>query len=201
MGSLLVVACLVAGSSVASSAQSDTTVALHSEVVVDSRDVTLGQVAAITGEATVTDGLGRVCLGSGPVPGGTRRIEIGFVKYRLKRYGFDPDLISLQGECVVVRRDAPRPALRPNAAPIPGGGGSTGTGPAPEATPLVLRNQPVKVRVQCGGVFITATARACEDGYLGEVVRARLRRTNRTVEGRVMGPAQLLLTIQGEGLR
>jgi len=126
------------------------------------------------------------------VPGGQRCITAGYVRLRLRRYGFDPEAVDLRGEAVTVQR-GPLPSSPPALAATPR---SPTNHPQPEP-PLVHRNQLVEVQVQCGAVTIRISGQACADGREDEFVNVYLPKTNRTLRARVAGPGQLIFNIQG----
>lgn len=159
-------------------------VALVTRATLATDEVTLGQVAAITASGDLATALGAVSLGSAPVPGQTRTIEAGYVRLRLKRYGFDPAQLALSGATVVVAREGP----------------ATTTGPAPAAgqpSPTLRRNDTVTVAVRCGGVMVSVEGRVVSLNPSGETALVFLPQTGRTVPTRVLGPRQAALDVHG----
>lgn len=174
----------------AGSPDTATTVTLRSSAEVDTPEVLLAQVAEIGAASDMARALAAVSLGSSPVPGGSRRIESGYVILRLRRHGINCRQVEVRGDGVTVARlETALPQATPTAADP---GAARAQDPAP---PLVRRGQLVEVRVQCGGVAVTATGTASGDAGLGELVAVRLPMNTRPLVARVTGPARAVFLI------
>jgi hypothetical protein len=169
-------------------------VVLRVECMVAGPEVLLGQVADLQADAELAAKLAAISLGSAPVAGTPRRIETGYIKLRLRRYGIDPGTLTIQGEAVTVRREATAQPKPPQAV----GPGLESPSHEPEATDglvLVKRGQLVEVLVQCRGVCIHTAGVAGRDAGLGELVDLRLEKTGRKLVGRVDGPGRAVVAL------
>jgi hypothetical protein len=171
-------------------------VVLRAEATVDAAEVLLGQIADVQATPELSARLAQVSLGSGPLAGGQRTIEAGYVKLRLRRFGIDPAGVDLQGERVTVssakaasERPAPQ-AGTPSPGTRTGASAAVGSSSANAQPPTIKRSQLVEVLVQCGGVVIHANGRAMADAATGEWVKVVLDGTNRSLVARVTGPGE-----------
>jgi hypothetical protein len=160
-------------------------VTLRPQAAVSTAEVLLGQVADIQAAPELVARLQAVSLSSSPLPDRTRSIDAGYIRLRLRRFGFDPAQVELRGAAVVVSRSGTPKALPTEATADP-----TTAQPA-----LVRQGQLVDVEVRCGGVAVRTAAVACRDGAAGELIDLRLEKLNRKVPARVTGPGRVVLTI------
>jgi hypothetical protein len=162
-------------------------VTLRADAAVATTEVLLGQVADIQAGPEITARLQAISLSSSPLPDRTRAITAGYIRMRLRRFGFDPGQVDLRGETVVVRRTGTPEVAVEGARPE-----ATSNQPA-----LVRQGQLVDVEVRCGGVTVRTAGVACRDGAAGELIDLRLEKLNRTVPARVTGPGRATLMISG----
>ncbi|NPV48490.1 MAG: hypothetical protein HPY69_16240 [Armatimonadetes bacterium] len=169
------------------------TIVLRDKVTVDTAEILLPQVAAIAGPEDAVYALGQVSLGSAPVPGTSRTVAVDYVRLRLKRYGLALDSLDIQGQVVVIHRDAEASDAPASAARTPCSAATATPLPSPD----VRRNDEVHVAVRCRGVTVGLTGRALQNGCVGDLIRVQIPQTSRTVEATVIGPGQLAMQLQG----
>lgn len=186
---MIVALALAALADVAGAADVSALVSLRASAEVDTPEVLLAQVAEIEAAPDLARALAAVSLGSAPVTGSSRSIESGYVILRLRRYGINCSAVTVRGEGVTVTRPA---TVLPQVAPA--ANGSVAAAPDPEP-PLIRRGQLVEVRVQCGGVAVTASGVASGDAGMGELVAVRLPNNARPLVARVTGPGRAVFLI------
>ena len=169
-------------------------IALRTQVAAEGPEVLLGQIAEITAPAELAGKLAAVSLGSAPVAGSQRTLQVGYLKLRLRRFGVNPETVDWQGESVMV---AGKPTVSQVTAAVVDRPGAQPSAAVPDqAAPLLVkRNQLVEVQVQCGGVTIHATGRAMADAADNELVKVTLDGSKRVLTTRVTGPAQTICSI------
>lgn len=181
---------LAALADVAGAADVSALVSLHASAEVDTPEVLLAQVAEIEAAPELARALAAVSLGSAPVTGSSRSIESGYVILRLRRYGINCSAVTVRGEGVTVTRPAAALAHEASSTPVPADPKAL----APEP-PLIRRGQLVEVRVQCGGVAVTASGVASGDAGMGELVAVRLPNNARPLVARVTGRGRAVFLI------
>ncbi len=172
-----------------------TTVELRERVTVEGDVMTLAQLAEIApGEDAET--LGALEIGPAPLPGGSRRVTLGYVKMRVRHSGARCGEIQFSGPGVVeVRRAAVFP--QSEGAPEPAdtsGGSETLAAPAAEPPPLVERGARVRLTVVCGAVSISAEATLLESAAVGERARMRVEQTRETVVAQIVQPSEAIIS-------
>ncbi len=179
-------------------AGSPVVIVLRPEASVGSGEVRLGQIAEIQAPPEMQIRLADISLGSAPLPGTTRQISAGFIALRLRRFGFNPAEMQLQGEVVLVKSAVPVASAPDVSAPSPAQGASPGAlRPANIPEPaLIRRGQYVELQVQCGAVIVIATGLAGREGRLNELIPVRLEKTGRTVLARVIGPGLAYVNVR-----
>lgn len=182
-------------------AEPSAVIVLRPEALVEpAAEVRLGQIADIQAPPERHARLAEVSLGSAPIPGTTRPISAGFIALRLRRFGFNPADIQLQGETVLVKSAVPV-ALAPkgSASSFAWQGAATPASLRCENAPepvLIRRGQYVELQVQCGAVTVIATGRAEREGRPNELIPVRLEKTGRTVLARVLGPGLVFVNLR-----
>ncbi len=155
---LLAVAVLAATASAG-----DVVVRLRPAARVEAAEVTLGQVASVSGPDRAVRALQAVVVAEGLKPGGVVRITAEGVRAALREAGFDPKAVTVTGAReVVVRRD--------------------------EGSAVVRRGASVRVVAAVGAVRVSAGGVALEAGDTGDVVRVRVLATRKEVLARVVQP-------------
>ncbi|MCS7236613.1 MAG: flagella basal body P-ring formation protein FlgA [Armatimonadota bacterium] len=157
---VLVTVVALAASGVAAEAA---VVRLRSAAQVDTPDVTLGDVAQLSGPERAVRVLRALVVAEGLKPGGTVRVTVEQVRAALREAGFDLNWVSVTGarEAVVRRRDA---------------------------TAAVRKGASVRVVAAVGAVRVSTSGVALEPGDEGDVVRVRVLATRREVVARVVQP-------------
>ncbi|MCL6499663.1 MAG: flagella basal body P-ring formation protein FlgA [Firmicutes bacterium] len=155
---LLVVAVLAAAASAGG-----VVIRLRSAARVEVAEVTLGQVASVSGPDRAVRALQAVVLAEGLRPGGVVRITSEDVRAALREAGFDPRAVAVTGAREVVVRRA-------------------------EGSAAVRRGASVRVVAAVGAVRVSAGGVALEAGDAGDVVRVRVLATRKEVLARVIQP-------------
>ncbi len=137
-------------------------VRLRPSAQVGSAEVTVGQLAGVSGPDQAVRAVGAVVVAEGLRPGGVVRLTADQVRQALRSAGFDPRVVTVTGAReVVVRRT--------------------------EAGATVRRGAWVRVVAAVGAVRVSAPATALEAGDPGDVVRVRVLPTRKEVLARVVG--------------
>jgi flagella basal body P-ring formation protein FlgA len=144
-------------------AAGEVVVRLRSAARVESAEVTLGEVAAISGPDRAVRALQAVVVAEGLKPGATVRLTDQQVRAALREAGFDPRAVTVAGAREVVVRRGDRSAA-------------------------VRRGSSVRVVAAVGAVRVSASGVALEPGDAGDVVRVRVLATRKEVLARVVQP-------------
>ncbi len=133
----------------------------------------LGSVAALSGGSTALRGrLAAVCVGRAPLPGDVRHLTPGDLALKLRQAGFQPGVDA-------VLDGAAQADVTVSAPPAPDAGGDS-TGLARHAPSsddagalLIHPGDPVTIRVDDGGISVTAVGVAETGGAAGAAIRVR----------------------------
>lgn len=156
-------AALAALSLLAPAAPAGLVVRLRATARVEGPEVTLREVAVLSGPANAVRAAGEVVLAEGVKPGGAVRVTAADVRAALRGAGFDAKSISVVGAReVLIRRG--------------------------EASAAVRRGRGVRVVAAVGLVRVTTTGLALEAGDVGDTIRVRVLATRREVLARVVEP-------------
>lgn len=170
-----------------------TTVELRERVTVEGDAMTLAQLAEISpGEHAAT--LGALEIGPAPLPGGSRRVTLGYVKMRVRHSGTSCGEIEFVGPgAVEVRRAAvfQRSECKREAADA--SGADETEAPPAERRPVVERGSRVLLTVVCGAVSIGAEATLLESAVVGERARMRVEQTRETVVAQIVQPSEAVI--------
>lgn len=169
------------------------TVDLRESACVESEQITLAQIALIA-PAGRAEELGAVEVGPAPLPGGGRRLTLGYLKIRLRRSGVACDEIAFTGADVVEVRRALTPAVthrraqgEVEAADRPG------ARPSPHEPAAVDRGTRLRLTVICGAVVIGAEATLLENAVVGGRAKMRVEQTRETVVAQIVQPSEALI--------
>lgn len=156
--SLVLVAALAAGA-----AGSQVVVRLRSAARVESPEVTVADVASVSGPDRAVRAVQAVVVADGLKPGAELRLTAEQVRASLREAGFDPKAVTVAGAREVVVRRGDR-------------------------TAAVRRGSSVRVVAAVGAVRVSASGVALEPGDPGDVVRVRVLATRKEVLARVVQP-------------
>ncbi|MDR7417235.1 MAG: flagella basal body P-ring formation protein FlgA [Armatimonadota bacterium] len=142
------------------------TVRLRGSAVVESPEVTLGELAALSGPERMVRALERMVVRTDLRPGQLLRISAREILDALAQAGFDTTRLRLTGAREVVVRRTDRSAA-------------------------VRRGSAVRVVAAVGLVRVSAPGVALESGDLGQVIRVRVIPTRKEVAARVVQAEQV----------
>ncbi len=166
-------------------AQPAVSIELPERAAVSSGPLKLGDIAKITGDPELAARFRQVSLGLAPLPGHSRLITVGWLRFRIRACGLRPELASFTGaEAVRVYVQARQStAARANAK-------SAKPGPNASAPPqpAIRRGQTISIVARRGLVVVRAIGRALEDGFIGEFIQVEIKHTHRRILARVVGP-------------
>jgi hypothetical protein len=138
-------------------------VRLKSAARVERAEVTLQDVADLSGPEKAVRALRGVVVAEGLRPGSTVRLQLGQVQKAVREAGFDPNVVAVTGAReVVVRRG--------------------------EAEAVVRKGATVRVVAAVGAVRVSTAGLALEPGDVGDTVRVRVLATRKEVLARVVEP-------------
>ncbi len=157
------------------------TITLPENAVVAAGDMSLGQVAEVTGPADQVAKLAAVSLGPAPLAGYQRPITVGLIILRLRRAGWNPDGVALAGEpqTMVVTQGQPQPVVVNNQA----GSVQQLAPPAPQI--VIKRGDTVRIVLSYKGITIVTVGQALNDAAQDQIVRVRVAGSRHTTYGRV----------------
>ena len=183
----LLLALGVCAATACAAAEPTATVALRESACVAGDFVTLKEIAEIA-PPDRAEVLGAVEVGPAPLPGGSRRVTLGYLKMRLRRSGVECAAIEFAGADAVEVRRAPMPGVtrrqaqgEVEAADPPGARQS-----APPPARSVDRGARVRLTVICGAVTVGAEATLLEDAVVGGRAKMRVEQTRETVVAQIV---------------
>lgn len=138
-------------------------VRLKSAAQVERAEVTLQDVADLSGPEKAVRALRGVVVAEGLRPGSAVRLKLGQVQRAVQEAGFDPNVVAVTGAReVVVRRG--------------------------EAGAVVRKGAAVRVVAAVGVVRVSTAGLALEPGDVGDTVRVRVLATRKEILARVVEP-------------
>ncbi len=161
MRALLAVVLVVALA--AAAAAEGVVVRLRSSVRVETPQVTVGDLASVSGPERAVRAVQSVVVVDGVKPGAVVRVGADQVRRALQEAGFDPRVVTVAGAReAVVRRG--------------------------EGSAAVRKGSSVRVVAAVGAVRVSATGVVLEPGDAGDVVRVRVLATRKEVLAKVVQP-------------
>lgn len=177
------------------------TVELADRARVTAPEILLGDLGEIRGTAEEVAALRAVVVGPAPLPAGTRRLSVGYLKLRVRRSGLDCATISFTGapQVLVSSPPAAPPASATHRGAPADSAGRARVGTPPAAT--VPRRSTVRLVLDWGAVRIVADATTLQAAPVGALVPLRLTQTGETVTARLIGPGEAIITRPEDGAR
>lgn len=161
MRALLAVVLVVAVS--AAAAAEGVVVRLRPSVRVETPEVTVGDLASVSGPERAVRAVQGVVVVDGVKPGAVVRVGADQVRRALQEAGFDPRVVTVTGAReALVRRG--------------------------EGSAAVRKGSSVRVVAAVGAVRVSATGVVLEPGDAGDVVRVRVLATRKEVLAKVVQP-------------
>jgi len=168
-----------------------TIIELSKAAEITSDRIELGALATVTGPEQASERLRSLDIGPAPLSGRSRVLTLGYLKMRIRRWGFAPEeMVFIGSKQVEVSR-----AVQPAAGVQPVAGDASPESPVPAQAPAtVKRGARVQLAVECGAVRILAEATTLEDGVVGQPVRMRVEQTRQTLWATLLSRSQATLT-------
>lgn len=168
-----------------------TVIDLSDTACIASDRIELGALATVTSSEQASERLRSLDIGPAPLPGRSRVLTLGYLKMRIRRWGFAPETMIFTGskQVEVSRAAEAVQEVQPVA------GDPSSESPVPVRAPAtVKRGARVQLAVECGAVRILAEATTLEDGMVGQPVRMRVEQTRQTLWATLLSPSQATLT-------
>ncbi len=157
------------------------TITLPENAVVAGGDMSLGEVAEVTGPPDQAAKLAAVSLGPAPLAGYQRPVTVGLIVLRLRRAGWNPEGVALAGEpqTMVATQGQPQPvAVSNQAGPV-----LQPTSPLPQI--VIKRGDTVRIVLSYKAITIATVGQALNDAAQDQIVRVRVAGSRHTTYGRV----------------
>ncbi len=172
-------------------ASAATIIELSDTACIASDRIELGALATVTAPEQARERLQDLDMGPAPLAGRSRILTLGYLKMRIRRWGFAPEAMTFTGSEQVEVSRAAQPA--PGVQAVAGEPSPESPLPAP-APATVKRGARVQLAVECGAVRILAEATTLEDGLVGQPVRMRVEQTRQTIWAMLLSRSQATLT-------